>query len=145
LILKFSEPEPEDTNIELTPLIDVVFILLIFFMVSTTFTREATIEVNLPEVSEQAEEQPEPNSFELHITRNSSYALQKSGEESASLLLDNELDTLRRALQEVAAPEVLMIIRADRKAPHEAVVQAMDVAGKLGIQRMSFATNEIAE
>ena len=143
--MKFSEPESEDTNIELTPLIDVVFLLLIFFMVSTTFTREATIEVNLPEVSEQAEEQDEPKRFELHIGKDASFALQKPGEERATLLRSRDPAILRQALRELTVPDLLMVIRADRKAPHEAVVQAMDVAGKLGILRISFATQEVIE
>ena len=143
--MKFSEPASEDTNIELTPLIDVVFLLLIFFMVSTTFTREATIEVNLPEVSEQSEEQDEPKRFELHIGKDASFALKLPGEERASLLRSRDPATLRQALREVADPDFLMVIRADRKAPHEAVVQAMDVASKLGIVRISFATQEILE
>lgn len=143
--MKFSEPESEDTNIELTPLIDVVFLLLIFFMVSTTFTHEATIEVNLPEVSEQAEEQDEPNSFELYIGKDASFALKKPGEEKASLLRSRDPAILRQALREIVDPDILMVIRADRKAPHEAVVQAMDVAGKLGILRISFATQKVVE
>lgn len=143
--MKFSEPESEDTNIELTPLIDVVFLLLIFFMVSTTFTREATIEVNLPEVSEQSEEQDELNSFELYIGIDSSFALKKPGEEKATLLRNRDPAILHQALREIADPDLLMVIRADRKAPHEAVVQAMDVASKLGILRISFATQEVVE
>ena len=66
-------------------------------------------------------------------------------EERATLLRSRDPATLRQALREIADPDLLMVIRADRKAPHEAVVQAMDVAGKLGILRISFATQELIE
>ena len=143
--MRFSEQEHDETQIELTPLIDVVFLLLIFFMVSTTFSRESSIQIDLPEATERADRLDEPLRFEVLVSKDASYAIRAPGEKTARALLNNERLTLLRAVAEYSDMDVLMVIRADRLAPHEAVMQVMDVAKSLGIARLSFAARLTSE
>ena len=133
-----SEQVPDETNIELTPLIDVVFLLLIFFMISTTFTKETALKINLPESSSGATD-TQPLSIEVQIGPQSQYAIQTSDQAEASALVNNNRDTLRRALAEFQSREgVVLVIRADRLAPHEAVIKVLDVAQELSMTNITF-------
>lgn len=140
-----SNQEQDETSIELTPLIDVVFLLLIFFMISTTFTKETALKINLPEASgEQTAEQPQ--SIEVQIGAESEYAIAASTDGAAQPLINSNRDTLKRALSEYKTqPNLLLIIRADRKAPHEAVIKVMDVAQELELTNITFATKQVTE
>ena len=125
--MKFPRRERVDANVELTPLIDVVFLLLIFFMVSTTFIRETQLQIKLPEASGDLQE-VEPDFLEVTIDRKGDYAV------NDRVLVNNELETLVRALVEVAREitEPRLIITADADAAHKSVVRAMDAAGQAG-------------
>lgn len=127
-----SEEEPE---INLTSLIDVVFLLLIFFMVSTTFERQTLLRVELPEAA-TAETEERPRQVELIITDDGQMYLDEQ------LLADTGKNTISAAFQEAfdARPEAGLIIRADSNAPHGLVVRAMDVATERGISRLAIAT-----
>ncbi|MEO0369322.1 MAG: biopolymer transporter ExbD, partial [Pseudomonadota bacterium] len=130
--------------IELTPLIDVVFLLLIFFMISTTFTKETTLKINLPE-ADGASAPVEPFSLEVQVGSESQYAIQSSEEPAARALVDSQRDTLYRALSEFAERDnILMIIRADKSATHEAVIRVLDVAQQLEMTNITFATKQSA-
>ncbi len=129
-----------EATVELTPLIDVVFLLLIFFMVSTTFIRETQLKINLPEASGELQE-VESGTIEITIDRGGDYAV------NDRVLVNSDKRTLVRALQEVremqsseAAPRV--IITADAMAAHQAVVRAMDAAGTVGLTRVSITTQQ---
>ncbi len=140
-----NSQEQEETNIELTPLIDVVFLLLIFFMISTTFTKETALKINLPEANGEASEQ-QPQSLEVQVGATSQYALQGSGDPKARELINSNRDTLKSALQDYANQEnLLLIIRADQKATHEAVIKVLDVAQELDMTNITFATKQFAE
>ncbi len=139
-----SQNEQDETNIELTPLIDVVFLLLIFFMISTTFTKETSLKINLPESSGE-QTNTVPTSVEVQIGAQSQYAIAADTDGAAKALINSNRDTLKRALQEYQSPDnkVLLIIRADRKAPHESVIKVMDVAQELGLTNITFATKQL--
>ncbi len=125
----------DEPEITLTPLIDVVFLMLIFFMVSTTFLREADISLTLPEAGlEPAERAQEP--IELAISADGEFFV--NGRE----LVNSQLDTIRRALIEAREddPEAPLVIRADARASHQNVVRGMEAAGRADITRLSFAT-----
>ncbi len=129
-----------EATVELTPLIDVVFLLLIFFMVSTTFIRETQLKINLPEASGELQE-VESGTIEITIDRGGDYAV------NDRVLVNSDKRTLVRALQEVremqageASPRV--IITADANAAHQAVVRAMDAAGTVGLSRVSITTQQ---
>ncbi|MGB5398466.1 MAG: biopolymer transporter ExbD [Gammaproteobacteria bacterium] len=127
----------EDVEINLTALIDVVFLLLIFFMVSTTFDRHANLKVQLPESSNQAEQSSEPP-LVLTIDAKGKYYINERQ------VVNTSLDTLKSALQQTVADkkDVAIMLRADANTPHQAVVRAMDAAAQLGLTRISIATVE---
>jgi len=134
----FERRRREDSGVDLTPLIDVVFLLLIFFMVSTTFIRETQLKIDLPEASGELQE-IEEDIVEITVDKLGDYAV------NDRLLVNNELATLLRALEEVLAsqkPDVRVIITADANAAHQAVVRAMDAAGKVGLSRISITTKQ---
>lgn len=133
--MKFKRQSTEDMSINLTPLIDVVFLLLIFFMVSTTFTRESHLEIVLPEADAAAAE-IQAEQVDVVIAAGGDMAV------NGRPLVDNDAQTLRRAVTEVAEGDnqLPFIITADAKTPHELVVRAMDVAGGLGFVKLSITT-----
>ncbi|MEM6709016.1 MAG: biopolymer transporter ExbD [Pseudomonadota bacterium] len=136
--MNFRRKARVDAGVDLTPLIDVVFLLLIFFMVSTTFIRETQLKINLPEADGELQE-IQGQVIEVVIDARGEYAV------NGRLLVNNELPTLVRALQELA-PSVdksePVIVTADAKAQHQAVVRAMDAAGKVGLTRISITTQQ---
>ncbi len=135
--MKFQSRKREDIDLNLTPLIDVVFLLLIFFMVSTTFQKESELQVHLPEASQAPVTVPD-KSIEISINTTGQYFL--NGRE----LTNNRLETLRSAIQTLTGGQrdMPLIIRADALTPHQAVVTAMDAAAQLGMRRLSIATSQ---
>lgn len=127
----------ERVDVNLTPLIDVVFLLLIFFMVSTTFDRHAKLKVELPEASAKQVQQQQ-QSIVLSIDAKGNYFI------NDRQLVNTRLETLKIALQKTLADEkdVPLVLRADAKTPHQAVVRAMDAASQVGLTRLSIATIE---
>ncbi len=138
--MKFARRVRNDVEVNLTPLIDVVFLLLIFFMVSTTFTKETHLSIDLPEASGDAQ-QALPEQIEITVTRGGDYAI------NGVALVNNELKTLRTALEKTSGGNtaVPLIITADSATPHQAVVTAMDAAGQLGFVSLSITTRNAEE
>ncbi len=135
--MKFKRQSATEESVNLTPLIDVVFLLLIFFMVSTTFTKETHLTVDLPE----ADGAPAPEnvqSLDLLVAADGSYSL------NGQALINKKIDTLKAAILEVAGDDNSqpMTITADAKATHQAVVTAMDAAGQLGFVHLSITTRK---
>lgn len=137
--MQFRRQLREEESINLTPLIDVVFLLLIFFMVSTTFTKETHLSIDLPEASgEPVAEQPD--NIEVIINADGSYAI------NGNALINSEVSTLLSALGSTLGDDVSsaastpLIITADAKAAHESVVRAMDAAGQMGFVQLSITT-----
>jgi len=145
--MKFSDRQEEDTTINLTPLIDVVFLLLIFFMVSTTFSKESQLRIKLPESSEEPVERDEAKLLEIEISADGVYAVKGPDEKAARELLNSSRETLRRALIRVSQgnAEMVTVIRADRRTPHESVIRAMDISRTLGLTNITFATQTTPE
>ncbi|MEE9253997.1 MAG: biopolymer transporter ExbD [Pseudomonadales bacterium] len=133
--MKFARRNQPDVGVDLTPLIDVVFLLLIFFMVSTTFIREQHLTIDLPESSEVPTEVVD-NRVEIVVSSAGGYAV------NGTPLVDNEGVTLRSAINDAAKGDrsLPLVITADANAPHQAVVTAMDAAGRLGFNRLSITT-----
>lgn len=127
----------DEPRIDLTPLIDVVFILLLFFMVTTTFNRQSELKVDLPEASSKAEQQ-ERNPVRLVIDADGHYFI--NGREVVNTRGETLMTVLREAVGE--DPDRPVILQADAKTPHQAVVTAMDAAARLGITRLSIATSQ---
>ena len=134
--MKFKRATPEELELNLTPLIDVVFLLLIFFMVSTTFQQESQISLQLP----RAGDSPVPEVADtVEVVINAAGTFYVNDQE----LVKSDIATLQNALYEMSGGdrEVPLSIRADAQTPHQAVVIAMDAAARLGMLRMSIATS----
>ena len=134
--MKFNLRPRAQLEVNLTSLIDVVFLLLIFFMVSTSFTKQSQIAIRLPEAASTAIIEENPQRIEIMITETGTFLV--NGRE----LINNRPETLRNALQKVSTggDKMPMTISADANARHQHVVTAMDVAGRLGFTQISIAT-----
>ena len=129
----------EDPEISMTGLIDVVFLLLIFFMVSTSFEHQAVLKVDLPEAKNVTAPVDQPVSFELVIDQSGQFYL------NDRQLVDAKAATIKAAFIEAAGEDrsIPVILRADAETPHHFVVTAMDVTSQLGFSRLSIATERI--
>ncbi len=133
--MNISPTKKEDLDVNVTPLIDVVFLLLIFFMVSTTFERESEIEIMLPEATATANVTDE---FVLQVTVDAEGTFYVNSQR----VINTQLSTLMKAMQEVAGDRTdpPIILSADAKTPHQAVITVMDAARQLGFVHLNFAT-----
>lgn len=127
----------DDIDLNLTPLIDVVFLLLIFFMVSTTFEKTSKLKIDLPEATAQATPQPDKK-IVVGIDSKGRYYI------NDRQLVNKQLKTLKIALLKIAGDnkDIPIVLRADSKTPHQSVVTAMDAASQVGLTRMSISTLE---
>ncbi len=120
----------------MTSLIDVVLLLLIFFMVSTSFVKQSQIAISLPEADSAAVVDEVPEQIDIMITETGTFLI--NGRE----LINSRVETIRNALQKVSGGNstLPLTISADANAKHQDVVTAMDVAGRLGFKQISIAT-----
>lgn len=140
--MRFPRKPREPVDINLAPLIDVVFILLLFFVVTTTFTRETQLKVDLPEAVSGEQVQAEVKAaLEILIGVDGSFAL------NGKSLSKNDLTTLMEALRQESGGDksIPVVLSADAKSPHQAVVTAMDAAAKLGFAQLRITTVEVQE
>lgn len=142
-LLNRSSDEPE---INLTSLIDVVLLLLIFFMVSTSFVRETEINIRLPEASSEPVDPPTGDVVEIGITATGSFLV------DGKPLANNDRRTLRRAIETVmtdrgfgARRDIPVIIRGDAESNLQASTTAMSVAGELGFSSINIATVTLSD
>jgi biopolymer transport protein ExbD len=128
----------EPPRVDITPLIDVVFLMLIFFMVSTTFDKETQLKVDLPEASSQTQTEAEPDKIEITIDARGQYYVNERE------LIKHDADTLRRTLEKTAdgRPDLPIIVSGDRQAPLQAMMTVLDVAAQLGMSRLSFVARQ---
>jgi biopolymer transport protein ExbD len=139
--VKLRRQKRQQDGINLTPLIDVVFLLLIFFMVSTTFTRETRLSVELPEAEGERTNEETPKQIEVLIDKDGGYAI------NGNMLVNRKIDTIMAALEQLSDTDKSMpiIITADKEAPHGAVITVMDAAGRVGFEKLNFSTQEPQE
>ena len=133
--MKFKRRIQDEPSINLTPLIDVVFLLLIFFMVTTTFTKETRLQVNLPE-AEAETLSTQSERLEIVVSRDGSFAL------NGQTLVNGRVETLLRglALESDGNLDLPVVIVADSQASHQSVVTAIDAIGQAGFAKLSIAT-----
>ena len=135
--MKLSPQKPEEPDVNLTPMIDVVFLLLLFFMVSTSFIRESSLKVDLPEASGEAMvEQETP--IDIVINAEGSFSINDVN------LFDNSREAIAKALKAVAGDnkDPHVIISADANTDYQNIVTAMDTAQQLGYTRLTLATRQ---
>jgi biopolymer transport protein ExbD len=129
----------EPPELSLAPLIDVVFLLLIFFMVSTTFEKESRLKLELPEAVTQNAETDAKRVIDIRIAPNGAFRI------GDKMLASNDLDGLMAELERAAGgdKEKRIAIRADADTPHRYVVRAMDAASQLGLLRIAIPTKVV--
>jgi biopolymer transport protein ExbD len=133
--VKLQQARREDPEISLISLIDVVLMLVIFFMLSSTFIDEGRMKVQLPTALE-APRQGQAERIVVTVTEQGSYRVNERE------LANSSRDTLRRAVAEVAGEDrtARVVLRADARATHQSVVTAMDVLGRMGFAQLDIAT-----
>lgn len=138
--MKFKREEREELELNLTPLIDVVFLLLIFFMVSTTFQKESEISLQLPKATDTETKTPDDR-IEIVINAAGRYFINDQE------LVKTDVASLQNALYKVSGGQrdLPLTIRADAQVPHQSVVTAMDAAGQLGMLKLTIATSRSTE
>ncbi len=138
--MKFKRAIREELAINMTPLIDVVFLLLIFFMVTTTFSRETRLLVNLPEADAEAAESS-PLQIEILVARDGSYSI------NGRALINSRIETLVQGLEIESGGDrsLPILLIADAEATHQSVVTAMDGIGQSGFTRLNIATQRPQE
>lgn len=134
--MKLRSSSREDPEINLTSLIDVVLLLLVFFMISTSFVRESKVGIRLPEASATSDAVAEEDPVVIAVTAQGSYLVNDRP------LLDDRPETLEDAIRTLGGknPGTRLTISADAQASHQSVITAMDVAGRLGYIEINIAT-----
>lgn len=135
--MKFKRQRVDDGGVNLTPLIDVVFLLLIFFMVSTTFTKESRLNLELPSAQGETSLQ-ESVVLEVVVDASGHYRVNERA------LALHTVEALMKAMADAAQDnsDIPVIITADAKSPHQSVITAMDAAGRLGFAKLSLTTQD---
>ncbi len=133
--MNFKPNEHEEVDLNITPLIDVVFLLLIFFMVSTTFDHESEVNITLPQASKEIA-QAKPDAINVAIDAHSRIFINKNE------LVNSQISTIKEALYDISADleDAPIIISADEETPYQVVIRTMDAARQLGLVKITFAT-----
>lgn len=135
--MRFKRPSTTDVDMgtNIINLVDVLLLLLIFFMISTTFTKNSQLTVQLPEATGAAIERNDKQ-LEIVITMNGHYSINDRS------VTNSDIETLKAALREISEGDntLPLTITADANTPHQAVVRAMDAAGQLGFTHLSLTT-----
>lgn len=129
------------TELNLIPLIDVLFILLIFFMVTTSFKQEAALNIELPEADGEAMQDQPDTTVEISIDKKGVFFINEKK------VAQPGIDALKAALDKVIGErkDIPLVINADGQTPHQAVITAMDAARQLGLLRLTFAARGITD
>lgn len=134
--MKFNQRRPEDPEINLISLIDVLLMLLIFFMLSSTFVDQGRMRVQLPVASDKPHDNRTAERIVVTVTQQGGYRVNERE------LVNSSRETLRGAVAAVAGEgrDARVVLRADARATHQAVITAMDVLGKMGFAQLEIAT-----
>lgn len=136
--MKFRRPSQDSLEINLTPLIDCLLFLIIFFMLSTTFTKPSKLQISLPQANADKSTAVTPKAIEVAVSSQGGYAV------NGGVLANKQMSSLRAAIEAASEGrrDVPLVISADSNAPHQAVVTVMDVAGQMGFQGLSISTRQ---
>jgi biopolymer transport protein ExbD len=135
--MNFRKSKQKPLEISLTPMIDVVFLLLIFFMVTTTFSQQTAIKIQLPQADGQSKVEQQQQILMLTIDKDGRYYINDKA------LADTKLSTLSTALSKLSSKKhIPLVINADRKAPVQSAISVLDVAAKIGFTNITFVTEK---
>ena len=138
--MKFQRKKRERVDITLVSMIDVLFVLLLFFMVTTTFDRKTQVKIELPE-AEGSEVEGQQKTITMDIDADGVYYLK--GENGMSQELANQTrETLKQELGKLAehSRQLPFVINTDGKTPSEAVLKVLDIASQVGFNHITFST-----
>ncbi|MDB4528798.1 biopolymer transporter ExbD [Pseudomonadales bacterium] len=138
MALQFKRQKKAEIDINLTPLIDVVFLLLIFFMVSTSFIKESHLTLNLPQAINGLSSDAQRGGLEVIVDQNGAYHINDKS------LVDTRSATLRSALKNLSQEDYSrpLTITADAAAPYQSIVRVIDVGGQLGFAQIDITTQD---
>jgi biopolymer transport protein ExbD len=141
--MRFQRKKRPNLDITLISMIDVLFVLLLFFMVSTTFNRNTQVKIKLPEANGAGAEN-HAKMITLNIDANGAYSLVVDNSNSPLPLADSKIETLKLALHDLNVDKKAMpfIINADGKTPHQAVITALEAASNEGFSKITFAAQK---
>lgn len=130
-----SNSTQDEPHIDLVPLIDVILVLIIFFVVTTTFDARSTLQVQLPTASDQKTTAPQSK---LSVLVNADGRYFVNDQE----VLRTDIESLKQIIAQLAGAdrEQTVLLRADARTPYQAVVTAQDALGQLGFRRIAIAT-----
>jgi biopolymer transport protein ExbD len=135
MALNFRKPRPEEPEINLIPFIDVLLVILIFLMLSTTYSKFTELQVSLP-VADADKARDRPNEIIVSVAADGRYAINRKPVDGRSVEgLAAELVTAS-----AGASEALIVVSADATAAHQSVINVMDAARRAGLARLTFAT-----
>ena len=134
--MKLRARRVEDPDINLISLIDIMLVLVLFFMLSATFVQEGRLRIELPQARLMPESHQGPENIVVVVTQNGSYRVNDRD------LVNASRETLRAAVLKIAGTsrDARITLRADGRATHQSVVTAMDVLGRLGFAELNIAT-----
>jgi biopolymer transport protein ExbD len=137
--LNFQRKKREKVDITVISMIDVLFVLLLFFMISTTFNRKTEVNIKLPEAKGDAAKS-NVKMTTLNIDANGIYGL-GSGDETPHPFANQQLDTIKQELSRLPpeSRELPFIINADAKTPHQAVISVLEAASETGFTHITFS------
>ncbi len=127
----------EEPEINLIPMIDVLLVILIFLMITTTYSKFAGLEINLPTADAQAQKE-QPNEINVAVTAGGEVTVNKMP------VAGRDVEAISQALKRAAgeAKEPVVIINADAKATHQSVIDVMQASQQSGFVHISFATQQ---
>lgn len=136
--MKFRRASEDSLDLNLVPLIDCLLFLIVFFMLTTSFTKASQLQISLPEAKGEAAAQTPPRSIEVAVSANGDFAV------NGQLLASRQATSLRSAIEKASegSRDIPFLISADGNTPHQSVVTVMDVAGQMGFQSLSISTRQ---
>lgn len=132
--MKFSRRPPDEPEINLIPFIDVLLVVLIFLMLSTTYSKFTELQINLP-TADAEQLRDKPNEVIVAVSSDGRYSI------NGSAVDGRNIDTLAQAMSAAAAGrnDAVVIVSADATSPHQSVVNVLDAARRVGLARLTFA------
>ncbi len=139
MAMNFRRPRPEEPEINLIPFIDVLLVILIFLMLSTTYSKFTELQITLP-VADAEKARDRPHEIIVSIAADGRYAINRKPVDGRSI------EVLAAELNAAAAgvPDKIVIISADATAAHQSVINVMDAARRVGLSKLTFATQTAA-
>ena len=133
--MNFNKPRPEEPEINLIPFIDVLLVILIFLMLSTTYSKFTELQINLP-IADADQARDRPKEIIVSVAADGRYAVNKKPVDGRSV------EALAAELTAAAggSNEMMLIVSADATAAHQSVINVMDAARRAGIAKLTFAT-----